>query len=101
MRIEAIDKHMCYRWPGGVVQLEPGKPIELPDARARRLLDRAPGRVRIVAELALVTVGTVVTWESPLFGLLSGPVLEVFNTSVAVLHPLTGVPCTIPKGWVR
>ena len=101
MLIEAVGRPLTYRWPEGEVRLEPGKPVNLPDERARRLLDRAPGRVRIVAGLAPVTVGAVVTWDSPLFGILSGPVLEVLDTSVTIQHPLTAVPCTIPKAWLR
>ena len=46
--IEGIGEPFLYRWPGGEVRLEPGKPIELPDERAKRLLIRAPGRVRVI-----------------------------------------------------
>ena len=48
MLVEAIDKAMCYRWPDGEVKLVPGKPVDLPEARALRLLQKAPGRVRMV-----------------------------------------------------
>jgi hypothetical protein len=48
MLVEAIDKPMCYRWPEGEVQLLPGHPVDLPESRALRLLQRAPGKVRAV-----------------------------------------------------
>ena len=49
MLIEAVTKPLTYRWPGGEVRLEPGKPVRLPDDRARRLIEKAAGRVRITA----------------------------------------------------
>jgi len=48
MRLEAIGKSLTYRWPGGEVVLEPGKPVELPRDRAERLLAKAAGKVREV-----------------------------------------------------
>jgi hypothetical protein len=48
MQIEAISAPLTYRWPEGEVNLQPGKPIELPDDRALKLLAKAPGKVRIV-----------------------------------------------------
>ena len=46
MQIEAVGKTLTYRWPHGEVRLEPGKPVELPDDRARKILQKAPGKVR-------------------------------------------------------
>lgn len=65
MLVEAIGKPITYRWPEGEVRLEPGKPVELPNDRARRLLDKAPGKVRVVIvdwlaawrEVAAMTLG--------------------------------------------
>jgi len=48
MKLEAIGKGFTYRWPGGEVRLEPGKPVDLPTDRAARLLKKAEGRVRQV-----------------------------------------------------
>src|SRR5437899_1947853 len=48
MLVEATGKALTYRWPAGEVHLEPGKPVDLPDDRARRLLEKAPGKVRVV-----------------------------------------------------
>ena len=48
MTIECIGAPFTYRWPGGEVHLEPGKPIDLPDARAKRLLEKAGDKVRAI-----------------------------------------------------
>lgn len=48
MTIECIGEAFTYRWPAGEIRLEPGKPIELPDERAQRLLAKVPGKVRVV-----------------------------------------------------
>ena len=42
------------------VHLEPGKPVDLPDARAKRLLDKAPGKVRVC--VSAIQPGAFVTW---------------------------------------
>jgi len=60
MTIECIGSSFTYRWPGGEVRLEPGKPIELPDERARRLLAKAVGRVRVVPPL--IQPGDSIRW---------------------------------------
>ena len=47
MLIEALER-LEIRVPEGVIQLHPGSPVELTDEQARKLLDRAPGKVRVV-----------------------------------------------------
>ena len=101
MTLEAIERPLAVKVNGRLVHLRPGIPMDFTDAQGLKLKERAPGRVRIVAGLAPVTVGAVVTWDSPLFGLLSGVVLEVVNGGITVQHPLTEIPCTIPTGWLR
>jgi hypothetical protein len=61
MMLEATDKPIRYCWPGGEVRLEPGKPVELPESRAQRLLDKVPGKVRVVP---IYSVGTPVNVTS-------------------------------------
>src|SRR5690348_4704114 len=56
MKLEAIGKLFVYRWPGGEVRLEPGKPVELPPERAAKLLARASGRVHQVDAQELVLI---------------------------------------------
>lgn len=57
MLIEAVAKPLTYRWPGGEVRLEPGKPVDLPQDRAWRLLAKAPGKVRPVEQVLLLCRG--------------------------------------------
>ena len=61
MIIECIGGPFTYRWPGGEVHLEPGKPIDLPDDRAQRLLSKAPGKVRVC--VPTITTGSLVSWR--------------------------------------
>ncbi len=51
MLIEAVEGPITYRWPGGEVRLEVGKPVELPPERARKLLRKASGKVRAVSPI--------------------------------------------------
>ena len=60
MIIECIGPPFTYRWPTGEVRLEPGKPVDLPEARAKRLLDKAPDKVRVITPA--VQAGSQVTW---------------------------------------
>ena len=98
MKVEVIGRALAYTWPGGRVVLEPGKPIDLPDERAKKLMKRCPGRVRVVTA---IQVGAIVEWDSPLFGILSGVALEVSPSGVTVFHPLSETECTIPMSWLR
>jgi hypothetical protein len=60
MKVECIGKGFVYTWPGGEIHLEPGKPVDLPDARAKRLLQKAGNRVRLV--LSAIQLGDQITW---------------------------------------
>ncbi len=51
MWIEAL-KPLTVRLSEGDLHLQPGKPVDLPEYQARRLLKKASGKVRIVAFLA-------------------------------------------------
>jgi hypothetical protein len=102
--IECIGSPFTYRWPTGEVRLVPGHPVELPEDRAARLLEKAPGRVRVVESVDRIDaalIGCVVMWDSPLFGLLRAAVLEDLPYGVRVFHPLTEMECVIPTTWLR
>lgn len=60
MKVECVGKGFVYTWPGGQVTLEPGKPIDLPEERANRLLKKAGNRVRLV--LSTLQPGDRITW---------------------------------------
>ena len=94
---------LTIRLPEGNVRLQPGQPVELLDQHARRLMEKAPGKVRQVGMTARAKSlqGQVVQWDSPLFGLLSGFVHDDHGDRVTVFHPLTEQLATIPKDWMR
>ncbi len=102
-RLEAVGAPVVFRGQWGEVRLVPGQPVDLPDDRAARLLGKAPGRVQAV-EPATDTdgdlLGRIVSWDSPLFGLLNATVQEVLPNGVRVFHPLTEIECVIPTTWL-
>jgi hypothetical protein len=103
MKVECVGPPLIYRWPKGEVRLVPGHPVELPEDRATRLLEKAPGRVRVVNSADRIDVnliGRIVSWDSPLFGLVSATVLEDLRHGVRVFHPLTELECVIPMKWL-
>ena len=61
MLIEAVNHPILCRFPGGEIRMEPGKPVDLPEARALRLLDKAAGKVRMIAPT--VQVGDQIEWQ--------------------------------------
>ena len=61
MTIECVGAGFTYRWPGGEVHLVPGKPIDLPDERARRLLSKAAGKVRVI--VPTIQPGDLIEWD--------------------------------------
>ena len=105
MTIECIGAPFTYRWPTGEVRLIPGQPVELPEGRVARLLEKAPGRVRVVKSANRINgdlTGHIVNWESRLFwGEMRATVLEDLGHSVRCVHPLTDVECVIPRAWLR
>ncbi|MEQ1844876.1 MAG: hypothetical protein ABL983_04795 [Nitrospira sp.] len=104
MTIECVGPAFTYRWPTGEVRLVPGHPVELPDDRGARLLEKAPGRVRVVESANGGDgdrTGHIVAWNSPLFwGEMRATVLEDLGHAVRVFHPMTEVECVIPATWL-
>ena len=101
MILELLGQPLTVKLNGHVMQLQPGAPVECTHEQGAKVLARAPGRFRVVAEPPPLTPGTFITWESPGVGRRSGPVLAVRDEGVTVQHPLSETPCTIPKGWIR
>jgi hypothetical protein len=103
MLLEATGGPLSYRWPGGEILFEPGNPVEIPNERAQRVLEKAGKRLRVVLSRqpdVVLCVGNKVTWRSPLFGHLSGEILELLDDKeIVVFHPLTATLCKIPRSW--
>lgn len=101
MTLELLGQPLTVKLNGHVMRLHPGECVGVTQEQGLKLLAKAPGRFRVVAEPPPLMPGTLITWESPVVGRLSGPVLTVLDEGVTVMHPLSEVPCTIPKGWIR
>jgi hypothetical protein len=79
MLVVAITKPVRYRWPGGEVGLVPGQPVDLPDDRARKLLEKAPGKVRLVPQPPLTIQETAVDAHESIFAVrIESPVIGEF-----------------------
>lgn len=90
MRLEALTP-FTYRWPGGEVHLEPGTPIDLPDERAQRLLNKAPGKVRMCPPT--IQPGDRITWQRADGKTLKG-VIDFLQTYPGEVWAF----CTLPDG---
>ena len=103
--LEALEP-LTYRWPDGEVRLEPGKPVSLPDERARRLLAKAQGKVRAIELAAQAVQGQFlpdawIAWHSPLFGECRGQLAMAPENGWLVVrcHSVTGDLALIRIGW--
>ena len=81
MRLEALAP-FTYRWPGGEIHLEPGRPVDLADDRARRLIQKAGDRVRVIESDPIVLEPASATarpiyWES-MDGTWYGPAIPEY-----------------------
>ena len=81
MKLEGVGAPFTYKWPGGEVRLEPGKPIDLSPERAAKLIAKVPGRVRLVERAE-----TVVIESEPNDDYKKVPVLEKFPVQYGWLH---------------
>ncbi len=88
---------------GRVTLWAPGQQMRLSLEKARRVLACVGNKVRMVESNRADgdLTGQIVSWESPLFGLLSATVLENILNGVRVVHPLTERECVIPTTWLR
>lgn len=78
------------------VDLRPGRPAELHDEDAVRLLAMKPDAVRLV-----LCPGEIVEWLSPALPIQRGKVLDVYQDGTfEVVHPLSVRPCRLPMVWV-
>ncbi len=86
--LEAVTP-VIYRWPGGEVRLQPGERVNLPEDRARRLMQKTGSRVREV-----IKPGTSVRFTSPVFGPCTARVLVHDGETVLVADHGS-------RGWLR
>lgn len=103
MKLEILSPLAIRVHPDPTVRtLGPGV-VELPDDQAEKLLAKAPGKVRAVTPGdSTLTPGQPVEWDSPLFGLLRGVLIEPVGAAfVRVWHPLTDREAVIPRSWLQ
>ena len=86
MLIEAVSKPIRYRWPEGEVRLVPGRPIDLPEERAQRLLAKAGRKIRVVSSPSSPWPPACLESE------------KKFGTVEALLYPLLHHMVGTPKG---
>jgi hypothetical protein len=101
MLVVAITKPVRYRWPGGEVGLVPGQPVDLPDDRARKLLEKAPGKVRLVPQPPLTIQETAVDAHESIFAVrIESPDIGEFWLCLSDTEPFSpgdGLPVYRPS----
>jgi len=107
---------------GSVLEVRAGETVDLPQAKGDTLLRKLPGKVRVIPdpspEMAFdlnanflpdgtlsgtkdfIPSGTRITYRSPLFGEVSGEVIEDKGACVWIWHPIRECECCIPRGWI-
>jgi len=96
MWIEAVKPLRVQFKHGKEVRLHPGAPVEFPDEDGQKLIEQAPGKVRLV-----LRPGDVVEWLSPALPRQQGEILAVHDDGTfEVWHPLTERLCRLPMTWV-
>ena len=73
--------------PGDTVNAEPAKLMQWSEKGLVRLLEQ-------------VTPGIMATWQSPVFGRLEAPLMELRETTFILSHPLTGEVVELSKEWL-
>jgi hypothetical protein len=89
------------RWLPILREQKPGIVAALQSAESVVIEPAAPNARPVYWERGTDLTGHIVTWESPLFGLLSATVQEDLQDGVRVFHPLTERECVIPATWLR
>ena len=101
----------------GVV-LSPGTVRDFPEEIARLLIEKGAGRIVSPrpdqapgqatqsggGETGLKTASPgqsdAVTWDSPLFGILEAPLIEMGQATFRLIHPLTHEEVVFPNEWL-
>ncbi len=74
--------------------IDAGTVREFPEEVAVKLIEAGLGR------LVKPDPGESVRWQSPLFGELEAPALEIGEDAFTMRHPLTGEVVTLPNEWL-
>ena len=92
--------------PDGEIRLDPGRPMDLPEDQALKLLVKAGGQVRpiaLITELNLdqLIPGVWIEWVSPLWGHCQGQVAMSPESGWFVVrsHSVTGDLALIHVNW--
>ena len=88
----------------GIVTLKAGDRLEWPAEAVMLLVEKCPGKVRVVDDSAKVQPGVWVEFFSPLFGMVTAKIKSVetdgiWLTNHSVLKG-TDEPCRIPVAWI-
>ena len=98
MLIEATGESVLYEWPHGEFRFLPGKPLEVEEYRALKILKRCGSRVRQVLP---AREGSWIEFNSPLFGLCLGRILKLDIEFIRLGdHSVTSGTVTIPSSWM-
>lgn len=91
---------LTVRSPGGDIQLIPGKPVDLPEPKARELLQKAGGRVRLVSLPPLEVMGKAHDAQDSIVAVrIESPIIGEFwfmLSETEVFDPADGLPIYRP-----
>ena len=89
----------------GTVSLDIGDRVEWPDEAVKMLVQKYPGKARVVKEQPQIQAGVWVEFQSPLFGLVTAKFksVEVENVWLTDHSVLRGEneSCRIPVKWIK
>ena len=92
------------RMPHGSQDFTPGEVIDLPEKVAQRLMELAPGKVRLFTDSGQLQPGFWVEFNSKVLGLCTAKIKEVtVDGCIITNHSVLkgeGEPVTIPASWV-
>ena len=101
MLIEAVESPIRYQWPGGSIQLLPGKPVQVDEERGKKVLAKCGSKVRLVLQEAFPLTGKFVGFHSPLYGLCRGRVvMEEGEIVIVEEHSMLHGTATIYRKWI-
>jgi hypothetical protein len=90
--------------PEGMKTLKFGDRVDLPEPKARKLLELAKGKVQVVNDSGQLHHDAWVEFLSPLFGICTAKIKEVtIDECIITNHSVLkgeGEPVTIPASWI-